>query len=572
VREVHAQVYSNRKNHRMNNDEKPTALPDPNRVPPFGLDVDLPTESNTAGGSFHVSLGRGAWRWKLGGDHFNLHQNAHRTVSRRDTGTLLFEDEVWPDAHIDDTGLYAQSVWFRDAVDLSGTVRVDRVAPSARDLTPFFLAHTTGDPDRRETNWSAAVSGLWHAGDRWVLTAGLGRAVRSASVLERYSDRFPSTRFQVAAEFLGDPGLAPEVGYQADLGTEAALGRGTFSVDVFYRKIDDYITVRPDPSVPRRLPLSPPTVFRYVNGDGAIFWGGELELDQRLGRSFLGRLSASYLWGEDQAFDEPAFGVPPLTGTVGLPWQPEERFWLDGEVVWADRQDRVAASLPPFVSLRILWIGECGQGIRILLTRTDAARLQRPQPPLQCRRRRPEQRICLSRVAELSDLVEIRDQPRDGGKLSTAGQLRDQSGLPQFQMRHIDHGLTSLEEALQCGGQRDALRTMDEEPLAESPFVLIGRSDDPSKVGTREEVQRRRALPHDHRRPVAVHEMMERLHHPTRTEDDVREAAVAEKVLGAQLRVHQIEPAVLAETKVMCSSPPPAARSTTCWVATSSTS
>ena len=31
--------------------------------------------------------------------------------------------------------------------------------------------------------------------------------VRTANVLERHSDRFPSTKFQVAAEFMGTPGI-----------------------------------------------------------------------------------------------------------------------------------------------------------------------------------------------------------------------------------------------------------------------------------------------------------------------------------------------------------------------------
>ncbi len=355
LRGVHAQVYSNEKRHRMNNDEKPTALPMPGRVPPFGLDVDLPTHADTRGASVHADLAAAGLRWRVGGDVYDLKQDAHRTVSRRDTGAVLFQDIVWPDAEIVDGGAYGQGIWRRDAVELAGTVRVDRVDASAGTLSEFFRENTTGNPDRTETNLSAALSGRWNLSDIWVLTAGLGRAVRTASVLERYSDRFPSTRFQVAAELLGDPSLKPEASQEIDLGSEVYLGSGggistVASVDLYYRRIEDYITVVPDPSVPRRLPLSPPTVYRYINGDGATFWGGEASLhgDRPLGRSgqTLGwRATASYVRGRDETFDEPAFGVPPLDVRTGLRWTAAgERGWIDGSVDWVDDQTRVATS------------------------------------------------------------------------------------------------------------------------------------------------------------------------------------------------------------------------------------
>jgi len=355
LRGVHAQVYSNEKRHRMNNDEKPTALPMPGRVPPFGIEVDLPTHADTRGASVHADLAAAGLRFKVGGDVYDLKQDAHRTVSRRDTGTVLFQDIVWPDAEIVDGGAYGQGIWRRDAVELAGTVRVDRVDASAGTLSDFFRAHTTGNPDQTETNWSAALSGRWNLSDAWVLTAGAGRAVRTASVLERYSDRFPSTRFQVAAELLGDPALKPEASQEVDLGSELFLGSagGTSTVaslDLFYRKIEDYITVVPDPTVPRRLPLSPPTVYRYVNGDGATFWGGEASLHRTLalrrsGQTLGWRTTASYVRGRDETFDEPAFGVPPLSVRTGLRWTAAgDRGWIGGTVHWVDAQHRVATS------------------------------------------------------------------------------------------------------------------------------------------------------------------------------------------------------------------------------------
>lgn len=138
------------------------------------------------------------------------------------------------------------------------------------------------------------------------------RAVRTPSVLERYSDRFPSTKFQVAAEFMGTPDLVPEKSVELNVGSTFRVARATIEGDVFYRTIDDYITVLPDASLPRRLPLSPPVVYRYINGDQARFTGFDVKAQSPVGPLVDVRGGWTYVWAEDTLFDEPVFGIPPL--------------------------------------------------------------------------------------------------------------------------------------------------------------------------------------------------------------------------------------------------------------------
>jgi len=342
---LYAQVYANRKDHLMNNDEKPTARDMPGRIPPFALRVDLPTESNTSGGKFQATLARGDLDWTFGADFYRVEQTARRTISRRDPAVVLFEDIVWPDAEIDDLGGYARVAWSGESSRVSGALRLDSVDASAGELSDFFRANVEGEIDQSETNASAAVAASFEAGERWVWSVGVGRAVRTATVTERYSDRFPSTKFQLAAEFLGNPELDPEKSLEIDLGARGRYGELLVQADFYYRVIDDYITVLPDPSVPKRLPLSPPVVYRYVNGSEAVFYGGELLLDQRVSSAFSWRASLSYVWGEDRAFDEPVLGLPPLTGELGVRYNlPRRDLYLDLSATIADRQDRVATS------------------------------------------------------------------------------------------------------------------------------------------------------------------------------------------------------------------------------------
>lgn len=342
--EVFGRLYSNHKSHRMNNDEKPSALPDLDRMPPFGIDVDLPTESDTEGAAAHVTWAVGEVAVEGGVDALALRQDATRTIARRDTGTVLSVDRVWPDVAIDQAGAWLQAVLPRPTWTLTGTARLDVEEASAGEASPFFLDHTDGALDWDGSDVSLAASWRRRLASGWTVLAGLGRVVRYPTAVERYADRFPSTRFQVAAEFLGDPQLDPETSTQADLGLSWAGERVALQLDLFAREIDDYITVRPDPEVPPRSPSSALLVYRHVNGDAASFLGGEARLDARVGQAWSWRLSLASIRGDDETFDEPVFGLPPLLGRAGARWQGAGGLWVDGGVTVADRQDRVATS------------------------------------------------------------------------------------------------------------------------------------------------------------------------------------------------------------------------------------
>ncbi len=342
------QLYSNRKDHLMNNDGKPTGRDAPGRTPPFALDIDLPTESNTDGLRLSFDLGgagdRGL-RWTVGADHYRSRQQAERLVQRRSNGLLIFRDQVWAGSRTDNVGVYVQGVRDAENASFGAAVRVDSVSAGIDHATEFFRANTEGGPERNETNLSAALSAAFTLDDEWLLTLGAGRAVRTATTLERWSDRFPASKFQLPAEFMGNPLIEPEVSNQVDLDLQGRPGsRLEVSATLFYRWIDDYITIAPDRSLPKRLPLSPPVVFRYVNGD-ASFLGGELGLRQRVTDVFSWRFEVESVRADDDTLDEPLLGIPPLTARVGMRLQlPSGRAWIDLSGAATRDQDRTATS------------------------------------------------------------------------------------------------------------------------------------------------------------------------------------------------------------------------------------
>ncbi len=345
VTEFAVRAYVNDKSHRMNNHEKPTALDMPGRMPPFGLEIDLPAETTTTGARMHVEMGRGDLRSKVGLDTYRVEQNAERTIMRRSNGFTLFQDAVWPDARVENTGAYGQLIYSMGRATLGGTVRVDQERARVGEVTDFFLANTDGDLSQKNTSVSAAGSLNVTLAEGVVLSLGAGQAVRSPSVLERYSDRFPAVKFQTAAEFMGTPSLVPETSREVSAGLIAVTGNFTFEADLFHRTIDDYITVAPDPTLGKRLPLSPPVVFRYVQSDEARFVGGDLRVEYGFLPWLVGHGTLSYVRAEDTRFDEPLFGIPGREHRLGLRAQADggERFVEVVMTTQAD-QDRVATA------------------------------------------------------------------------------------------------------------------------------------------------------------------------------------------------------------------------------------
>ena len=345
VTEIAAQAYVNAKDHLMHNDDKPTARDMPGRMPPFALDIAIPASADTAGGRAHVAVGRGAVRSKVGVDFYRLGQFAERTIARRSNGAVLFEDVIWPNARLTNTGAWGQVVVSRGRTTAGATVRVDHERSHVGEVSPFFAANTTGDLAQRNTSVSAAGSLSFAVAEGHVVNLGAGRAVRNPSTLERYSDRFPAVKFQTAAEFMGNPNLVPEKSLELSAGLVSAFGRAVVEVDVFRRLIDDYITVAPDPGLPKRLPLSPPVVFRYVQSDEARFIGADLRAQSPVTDWFTLQGSWSHVRADDTRFDEPLFGIPPVEWRAGFRLHtPDGRRWIEVFGNGQGAQERVAAA------------------------------------------------------------------------------------------------------------------------------------------------------------------------------------------------------------------------------------
>jgi iron complex outermembrane receptor protein len=331
-------AHSNRVDHSMDNQAKPN-------------DQMIRSESDTEVNTASVNLSfdwshPDSWFLTAGLDAYRLTQDGDRVIHRASDGQLLFDDRIWSDAQIRHVGAFVQQSLFGGRQqELTWGIRVDAVSARSDPPSQYFMDNTEGDLRQRELNLGTAVHWETRLSEGWGLTAGLGRAVRTPSALERYSNRFPSTRFQVSAEFLGSPEIRPETAHEIDVGVAWTGLHIDWKFDAYYREIEDYITVVPDPSLTKHLPASLDTVYRYINGDLARFLGAETIGLFHMGSAWTARVQVEWVRAEDEGLNEPLFGIPPLSGTASLRYtRPTGAFFVEGGVMAVDRQDRFALS------------------------------------------------------------------------------------------------------------------------------------------------------------------------------------------------------------------------------------
>ena len=341
--------YLNDVNHGMDNDGKPTAQADPNRMPPFALDVGVNAEMRAKGYRAAAILQPGSlWTFEVGSDFYTAYRNAVRTIDRRDQGMkpAMFPlvDAMWPQTTISDLGFFARAKRpFSDDWTISGTLRFDYARADADTVSDFFANNVTTDMDASESNISGSLTTNYTPSDNWSIGAGIGSVVRTADATERFSDRIPASKSQTSAEFVGNPDLDPERSTQADLWIDFSYPNLRGSFNLFGRVIDDYITLEAT-NLPKRLPLSPNTVYTYINGR-AEFWGFDFSSSYRLLPQLKYKAGLNYLWGQDTNLNEPALGVAPFSVQTGLRYESSNiPLFLEGTVNMVDGQERVATA------------------------------------------------------------------------------------------------------------------------------------------------------------------------------------------------------------------------------------
>ena len=151
----------------------------------------------------------------------------------------------------------------------------------ARSVGALSARLNGADRSRGDAEWDAVAVLTWAAAEDWDLEFGLARKTRAPAYLERYLWAPLETNGGLGDgnNYVGDPALAPEVSWQAELGALWRDGGRSFAPRLFYRRVDDYIAGVPAAGEHVRRVSGAlngdPTPMRFANAD-AEFYGADL--------------------------------------------------------------------------------------------------------------------------------------------------------------------------------------------------------------------------------------------------------------------------------------------------------
>ncbi len=281
----------------------------------------------------------------LGLDYQANDRDATRYAGPSGTFPSNIQSYLWPGVSIEQPGIFGEYAGnFSEGNDYTVGLRVDYVDSSAskanlvaggtspNDLYTNYYGKTAQDTS--DTNISALYR-MEHVLDaqstfRW----GLSRSVRSADATERF---IAANSPMAPMRWVGNPDIEPEAHHQLDLGLNIQLRKGILSFTTYYDDVSDYILL--DRAHGQEGIQLADGAFIYRNID-AVLYGFDLEADFRWTPQWRSRMTAAYVYANNETDDRAIAQTPPLEGTASLEyWQ--ESWMLGGEMRAVARQSRV---------------------------------------------------------------------------------------------------------------------------------------------------------------------------------------------------------------------------------------
>ncbi|WFM72261.1 TonB-dependent receptor [Halomonas sp. CKK8] len=238
----------------------------------------------------------------------------------------------WPDVTTRQSGVFAElDHYLGERTTVSGGLRLDYSEASADAAdqasdTGVVAADlyrreygAAGDLDHDAWLVGAFLRGEQRLSDTDTLYASLSRAERDADATERYFAK---------EDWVGNPGLDPEVHHQLDVGLERRLARGGVEVAAFADRVDDYIFRDTRDGV---------SVYRNID---ATLYGVELSGDLRWAHHWETRGQLSWVRGDNLDDGGALADIAPLRGQLSQ-FHVREAWEAGITARFSDAQDRL---------------------------------------------------------------------------------------------------------------------------------------------------------------------------------------------------------------------------------------
>ncbi len=303
-----------------------------------GADIDV----NTLGFDLTLESPMGPGSLVYGFDYYHddVESSGYKTDS---VGSFLSESlPVADDSDYDLFGAFAQYVWKpSEKVEITSGARY-----TYAEATLGRYNDAAGVAQGGETNeWDSlvgSVRGLYRLNTCWSLFGGVSQAFRAPNLDDLTGNKTSSA----SINSVGSTDVDPEKFITYEVGTRHQTETTSLQAAVFYTDGKDVITAVAD------APGS--STFVTTNASDAYVYGVELEGAWRFHPQWT--LSGFTAWQDGRTETPDFLGGPvdgskpmkqqlPLTGSVALRWNDaSEKFWVEGRVLAANKEDRVTAT------------------------------------------------------------------------------------------------------------------------------------------------------------------------------------------------------------------------------------
>ncbi len=183
---------------------------------------------------------------------------------------------------------------------------VYEIVNGVRNNTPTGQKVMWNSRQADDVSWSTNLGLIYSLTKNYDLTFNVSRSFRSPALEERYQyiDLGSSIR-------LGNPDLAPEKGFFADLGFRVWRDNMTFTGNVFYNHFEDLVA-----EIPGTYENKP--AFIKTNIGKARLYGYDVDFMYNFYRSFVAYGSLSYVRGEDTQNGVNLPQIAPLNARAGF--------------------------------------------------------------------------------------------------------------------------------------------------------------------------------------------------------------------------------------------------------------
>ncbi len=294
--------------------------------------------SGTYGLRAELKFERGKHLLYTGLDYKNERaKNTALTMTMMGGMPMMRDGTSWQDSEISQIGWFNeyQYAWERSRLRMS--YRMDYNTADAAEMSSVFQKlYGKADSDHLNNNISAGFER--RIGKQSQISIWIGRAQRSASLTERFINRFPVGNDSY--DYIGNPLLKPETNNQTDLiYTFGNPKKMYFQVNVFYSLLENYISgvLRTDIVQGAMMPVA---VRQFQNIDKALKAGFESQLNWQISKVLRSEMAVAYTYAEDQSTKNPLPEIAPLDFRWNLKAD-FNRFFASVNYRFAGKQERI---------------------------------------------------------------------------------------------------------------------------------------------------------------------------------------------------------------------------------------